>query len=112
MRCQLQTWNGNFHRNPKRERGSLMIRPLIAIICLLAAGTLPAAGEVIQSARTGLWSAKETWQGGKVPGEGAKVLIRAGDQVVYDVESTTVIRGINIAGTLTFATDKNTRLDV
>jgi hypothetical protein len=47
-----------------------------------------------------------------VPGQGARVLIRAGHRVVYDVQSDKAIRAINIAGTLTFAPDRDTRLDV
>lgn len=62
--------------------------------------------------QSGPWSAAETWKSGKVPGEGAKVLIRSGHEVVYDVESDAVIRGINVAGKLRFARDRNTRLCV
>ena len=36
----------------------------------------------------------------------------AGHRVVYDIKSSQTIRGINIAGTLSFATDRDTRLDV
>src|SRR5262249_14333259 len=53
-----------------------------------------------------------SWTGGKVPGAGARVLIQAGHRIVYDVDSAAVIRGINIAGTLSFAKDRSTRLDV
>ncbi len=67
---------------------------------------------VIRSAGSGLWSAGATWEGGKVPAAGARVLIRTGHRIVYDVNSAATIRGINIAGTLSFAPDKDTRLDV
>jgi hypothetical protein len=40
------------------------------------------------------------------------VLIREGHRVVYDIHSGRVIRSINIAGILTFAPDRDTRLDV
>jgi hypothetical protein len=40
------------------------------------------------------------------------VLVRTGHRIVYDVKSETPIRSINIAGTLSFAADKDTRLDV
>ena len=40
------------------------------------------------------------------------MLIRPGHRVVYDVRSEVPIRAINVAGTLTFATDRDTRLDV
>jgi hypothetical protein len=67
---------------------------------------------VIRSARSGPWSAPATWEGGRVPGAGARVLVRAGQRIVYDVKSPQVIRAINVAGTLTFATDRDTLLVV
>jgi RNA polymerase sigma factor (sigma-70 family) len=66
---------------------------------------------VIRSAQSGAWSAAATWEGGKVPGAGARVMVRDGHRVVYDVKSDQVIRSLNIAGILTFAADKDTRLD-
>src|SRR5262249_51687074 len=50
--------------------------------------------------------------GGKVPPAGAKVQIRQGHTAVYDAHSDQAIRSIHVAGTLTFARDKNTHLDV
>jgi hypothetical protein len=67
---------------------------------------------VLRSARSGPWSAAATWEGGKVPGAGARVLIRTGHRVVYDLNSDQAIRALNIAGTLHFAPDRDTRLDV
>jgi hypothetical protein len=94
----------------------------IACFLLSAAGPLqatdPAAATkntlppVIRSAGSGPWSAPATWEGGKVPGAGARVLIRPGHQVVYDVQSDRAIRAVNIAGGLRFAPDRDTRLDV
>src|SRR5262249_34249225 len=66
----------------------------------------------IRSARSGPWSAPATWEGGKVPAAGARVLVRAGHRVVYDVRSAETIRGINVAGTLSFAPDRDTLLVV
>jgi hypothetical protein len=40
------------------------------------------------------------------------VQIRAGHTVVYDVRSAQAIRSLHVAGTLRFATDRDTRLDV
>lgn len=68
--------------------------------------------DVIRSARSGRWSAPATWVGNKTPGSGARVLIREGHTVVYDVQSTAAIRAINVAGTLSFAANQDTRLDV
>jgi len=74
----------------------------------------PAAttADVIKSAKSGAWSSTETWTGGKVPTDGAKVLIQKGHEVLYDVSSEAVIRGIQVSGVLKFATDRDTRLDV
>src|SRR6185369_11631820 len=67
---------------------------------------------VVRSARNGFWSEAQTWDGEKVPGAGSKVLIKAGHTVTYDGKSTDVIRGITVAGTLAFATDKDTEINV
>ncbi len=66
---------------------------------------------VIASVRSGNWSAAEIWSTGKVPAAGARVLIRSGHHVVYDVDSVDVIRGVQISGSLKFATDRNTQLN-
>ncbi|MFO0967457.1 MAG: G8 domain-containing protein [Gemmataceae bacterium] len=91
-----------------------MIRTLaLSLGVLVAAASSAFAGDaVIRSARSGPWSDAKTWESGKVPGAGARVDIRPGHTVTYDVASDEVIRGISVAGTLTFATDKNTRLNV
>jgi hypothetical protein len=86
-----------------------------AALSLLVVAGNAASGEpaaVIRSVGSGPWSADATWEGGKVPGSGARVLIRAGHTVIYDVRSEQVIRSINIAGVLRFDPDRDTRLDV
>jgi hypothetical protein len=70
------------------------------------------APPLVRSAGSGPWSVPGTWEGGKVPAAGARVQVRAGHAVTYDLKADTVIRSIHIAGTLTFARDKDTRLDV
>jgi hypothetical protein len=70
------------------------------------------APPIVHSARSGPWSAPGTWEGGKVPAAGARVQVRVGHTVTYDLKSDQVIRSIHVAGTLTFARDKDTRLDV
>src|SRR5262249_27854303 len=70
------------------------------------------APPLVRSARSGPWSAPATWEGGKVPAAGSKVQVRAGHTVTYDLKSEQVIRSVHVAGTLTFARDKDTRLDV
>src|SRR5262249_44218118 len=66
----------------------------------------------IRSAKSGPWSKAETWEGGKIPGDGARVQIRPEHAVLYDVQSDAVVRFLHIAGTLRFAADKNTTLNV
>jgi hypothetical protein len=70
------------------------------------------AAPPIRTAKSGPWSAPATWEGAKVPSAGARVQVRAGHTVTYDLRSDQVIRSIHVAGTLTFARDKDTRLDV
>ena len=67
---------------------------------------------VIATAKNGAWSDAATWEGGRVPDEGSRVLIREGHEVRYDVASTVPIRVIHVAGELNFASDRDTRLDV
>jgi hypothetical protein len=47
---------------------------------------------LIRSAQNGPWSAPTTWEGGKVPGDGARVQIRTGHRVVYDLSLPLVDR--------------------
>ncbi|MBI2807350.1 MAG: G8 domain-containing protein [Planctomycetes bacterium] len=69
-------------------------------------------GNLIRSAKSGAWSAASTWHGGKVPGAGARVQVRAGHVVIYDAKSDAVIRFLHVAGTLSFATNQDTLLNV
>ena len=79
-----------------------------------AAEESPAEIAVVRSVRTGLWSDAATWEGGRAPAAGVKVQVRSGHEVTYDVEApaSLVIRSLHIAGTVTFAPDKSTRLNV
>ncbi|HWY87823.1 MAG TPA: G8 domain-containing protein [Gemmataceae bacterium] len=65
-----------------------------------------------RSAQSGPWSKAQTWETGSVPGPKAKVQIREGHTVTYDLASGPLIRFIHVAGTLTFARDRDTCLDV
>jgi hypothetical protein len=91
---------------------SAPIVSLIVGLVAVKASTQQPAKDVVRSARNGAWSAPATWETGKVPTAGAKVQIRSGHAVTYDLKSEQVIRSLHIAGTLTFARDKDTRLDV
>jgi hypothetical protein len=90
------------------------------ILCFLAmtlsvfplnAQEKPATPAVFRTARSGAWSEAATWEGGKLPTTGSKVQIRAGHAIVYDVKTVQAIRSLHIAGILSFATDRDTRLD-
>jgi hypothetical protein len=72
----------------------------------------PASAAMIRSARSGPWSEPQTWEGGQIPGAGARVQVRAGHTVTYDAASDRAIRSIHVAGTLRFDPDRDTRLDV
>src|SRR5262249_8677102 len=78
----------------------------------LHAADKPAPPPLIRSAQSGLWSRPATWEGGKVPGAGSRVQVRQGHVVTYDVQSDQPIRLVHVAGTLSFAPDRDTRLDV
>jgi hypothetical protein len=67
---------------------------------------------LIRSARSGSWSSPSTWESGRVPGAFARVQIRSGHSVRYDLNSDQAIRSIHIAGRLTFARDRDTLLNV
>jgi hypothetical protein len=70
------------------------------------------APAIVRTAQSGAWSAAATWEGGKLPAAGARVQIRTGHTVIYDMKSEHAIRSIHVAGTLSFARDRDTRLDV
>ncbi len=67
---------------------------------------------LIRSVANGRWSDAATWEGGKVPGSGARVQVRAGHVVTFDVKTDGPIRSIHVAGTLRFDPERDTRLDV
>src|SRR5262245_18854697 len=70
------------------------------------------AAPILRTAKSGAWSAPATWEGGKIPSGNVRVLIREGHQVVYDLQATQPVRSLTISGVLSFAHDRDTRLDV
>jgi len=89
-------------------------RLLPAAFGLVLAATFSHAADspnLIRSARSGPWSAAATWEGGAVPGASARVQVRTGHTVTYDIQADHAIRLLHIAGTLTFAPNKDTRLN-
>ena len=83
------------------------------VTCLMVGGGNAAelAGW-IQSARSGPWSVATTWEDGAIPTAGARVHIREGHAVTYDVKSAETIRAVCVSGKLSFATDRDTQLNV
>ncbi len=91
------------------------MRTLPLALLTLLLGVLPASAAenpLIRSAKSGPWSAAATWEGGHVPAPGARVQVRTGHRIVYDIQSDAALRSIHVAGTLTFAADRDTRLNV
>lgn len=82
-------------------------------LILLMSLALPVFGAapVIRSIQSGPWSAATTWEGGEVPASGMSVLVRTGHTINYDVIAAELLRSLHIAGTLSFATDRDTRLN-
>jgi hypothetical protein len=90
----------------------LLGMPPALVSQLYAAEKEPERPRLVRSARSGLWSAPATWEGGQVPAAGSRVQIRQEHTVIYDLKSDLVIRSIHVAGTLRFPHDQDTRLDV
>ncbi len=66
----------------------------------------------MRSARSGRWSEAATWEGGRAPVAGARVQVRTGHTVTYDLKTIEPIRSIHVAGVLRFDPECDTRLDV
>ncbi len=66
----------------------------------------------LKSIKNGAWSDAKTWEPARVPKTGDRVLISRGSEVLYDVKSDAVVRLLQVAGTLKFARDRNTELNV
>ncbi|MGB7240532.1 MAG: PA14 domain-containing protein, partial [Sulfitobacter sp.] len=60
----------------------------------------------------GDWFDASTWHQGRIPGDGAQVLIPDGISVNYDGESDASLFTVRVDGELSFATDADTRLEV
>lgn len=66
----------------------------------------------VRSVRDGNWTDAKTWQPARVPKEGDRVLITHGTRVDYDSTSKSTIRLLQVVGTLAFARDRDTELNV
>jgi len=89
-----------------------MIATTLCLLALALSEPDAVTPPLIRSVGNGAWSDGKTWEGGNVPGAGARVQVREGHHVVYDVVDDRVIRSIHVAGTLDFARDRDTRLVV
>lgn len=87
------------------------LAPTIVLALALVSPAVAAEPPVIRSARSGAWSAPDSWDLGRVPRAGDRVVVRAGHTLTYDVASGAVIRLVEVAGTLHFARDRTTRLE-
>lgn len=88
------------------------MRQILVVVVLMHGAVASASDNLIRSSSSGKWSAAATWEGGKVPGAGARVQVREGHAVVYDLADGRVLRFVHVAGVLTFAPDRDTRMDV
>ncbi|NET35036.1 MAG: hypothetical protein F6K19_23910 [Cyanothece sp. SIO1E1] len=73
---------------------------------------VPHAAATHKAVRDGSWFDPKTWEGGRIPGEGANVLISKGVNIRYDGESDASLKTVRLDGHLSFAHDQNTKLVV
>lgn len=101
----------NLPNIPFPERNTPM-RFVLVLTCLIVASTISAAEPIQRTVKSGSWSDPTVWTGGSVPGHGARVVILPGHKVVYDIKAETIIRAINIGGSLIFDPSQDTLLNV
>ncbi|MCC7420563.1 MAG: G8 domain-containing protein [Planctomycetaceae bacterium] len=89
----------------------LTVALMLGLLSSFDSGATADEPPLVQSRQSGPWSANETWDAGRIPRKGDRVVIRKGHHVGYDVDSREVIRLVQIAGTLEFARDRSTRLE-
>lgn len=73
---------------------------------------MPVADATHIAVNSGSWFDPNTWAGGEVPGEGARVLISEGVSVVYDGSSNVSLFTVRVDGAMSFATDVDTFMEV
>ena len=69
------------------------------------------AAEATHVALGGVWSDPAAWESG-IPGDGARVRVPEGVEMVLDVDGTARLDWLRLEGTLRFATDRDTELRV
>lgn len=70
------------------------------------------AGPTISSVASGNWSTPSTWNPARVPGANDKVLVGAGTNVTYDVQSDASLNCVSVDGALRFRNNTSTRIKV
>jgi hypothetical protein len=75
-------------------------------------GDAPPVDFSVTSIKNGDWSNAATWSPQRVPKAGDRVLIAPGTKVRFDARTTPTIRLIQVAGTMDFARDRSTELNV
>lgn len=89
-----------------------MLRLLLTVLVALPFGVLSAGSFTLESKGDGAWSDAATWQPERQPKAGDKVHIRSGHAVVFDSKSSDLIPFLHIEGSLVFACDRDTELNV
>jgi hypothetical protein len=84
---------------------------IVAFAFLQAGWASAESPGLVQSTRSGSWSDPATWEPNHVPAAGESVLIRTGHAVVYDVESSAILRAVFISGELEFSRERSTLLE-
>ncbi|MEQ9379492.1 MAG: G8 domain-containing protein [Pirellulales bacterium] len=95
--------------NDKTQFAGIVTTWIVLVSCTAVADDSPAP--LVLSKQSGPWSAAETWDGGRVPESGDRVVIRKEHHVLYDVDSRDVLRLVQIVGVLEFARDRDTKLE-
>lgn len=88
---------------------------LTCIFSLLCTQTVEAASSehaLITTTKSGLWSDASVWSTNAVPHAGDAVRILPQHTITYDMNSTDLIRSVQVSGTLQFAINQNTLLTV
>ena len=94
------------------------MKTILSILLLVTTFTavLPAQREAVQfsvkSVADGDWTNQKIWQPQRLPKAGDRVLVSSRTSVRFDAKTTPVIRLIQVAGTLRFARDRSTELNV
>ena len=106
-----------FAEYPIMQRRSGLVLLCLCLLCRVSLAALPPAPgnvKLVRSVQSGAWSNAATWEGNEIPSHGVQVQVRPGHTVTYDVRApeSLVIRALFIAGTVSFATEKSTQLNV